>query len=128
MCTVTGAMSRQHDRNNVGAQRLRSLLTCALPHLAAQARIELTHAHVAIGDLAGARTLTGEIDELLTRRPGLGPLVHEAAGRVNPRRPIRAIPPHIAEPVRPLVLMANHLTFGMLGTSTGGKGAVRAWG
>jgi ATP/maltotriose-dependent transcriptional regulator MalT len=65
-------------RELVSAQRLRPLLTYALPHLAVQARIELTHAHVALGDLAGARTLMGEIDELLTRRPGLGTLVHDA--------------------------------------------------
>jgi LuxR family maltose regulon positive regulatory protein len=62
----------------VSAQRLRPLLTYALPYVAVQARLELTHAHVALGDLAGARTLMGEIDELLTRRPGLGTLVHEA--------------------------------------------------
>jgi LuxR family transcriptional regulator, maltose regulon positive regulatory protein len=65
-------------RELVSAQRLRPLLTYALPYLAVQARIELTHAHVALGDLAGARTLMGEIDELLTRCPGLGTLVHEA--------------------------------------------------
>jgi LuxR family maltose regulon positive regulatory protein len=62
----------------VSAQRLRPLLTYAIPHLAVQARTELTHAHVALGDLAGARTLMGEIDELLTRRPGRGTLAHEA--------------------------------------------------
>ena len=63
----------------IGAQRSRSLLTYAQPHLAVQARIELGRVHLALGDLAGARTLTGEIDELLGRRPGLGTLVGEAA-------------------------------------------------
>ena len=62
----------------VRAQRMRPLLTYAFPHIAVQARIELAHAHLALGDLAGARTLMGEIDGLLTRRPGLGTLVHEA--------------------------------------------------
>ncbi|MBO0816232.1 MAG: response regulator transcription factor, partial [Actinobacteria bacterium] len=62
----------------VSAQRLRPLLTYALPYLAVQARIELAHAHRALGDVAGARTLMGEIDELLTRRPGLGTLAAEA--------------------------------------------------
>jgi len=62
----------------VSAQRLRPLLSYALPHLAVQARIELTHAHLALGDLAGARTLVREIDELLTRRPGLGALADQA--------------------------------------------------
>ena len=62
----------------VNAQRLRHLLTYALPHLAVQARIELTRVHLALADLAGARTLMEEIDELLKRRPGLGTLVGEA--------------------------------------------------
>ena len=62
----------------VSAQRLRHLLTYALPHVAVQARIELTRVHLALADLAGARTLMGEIDELLKRRPGLGALAGEA--------------------------------------------------
>ena len=62
----------------VSAQRLRPLLTYAYPHYAVQARIELARVHLALGDLAGARTLMGEIDELLKRRPGLGILVGEA--------------------------------------------------
>jgi len=62
----------------VRAQRMRPLLTYAFPHIAVQARIELAHAHLALGDLAGARTLMTEIDEVLTRRPRLGALVQEA--------------------------------------------------
>ena len=62
----------------VSAQRLRSVLTSAEPHLAVQARIELTRVHLALADLAGARTLMQEIDEMLRRRPGLGTLVGEA--------------------------------------------------
>jgi LuxR family transcriptional regulator, maltose regulon positive regulatory protein len=60
------------------AQRLRHLLTYALPHWAVQARIELAHVHLTLGDLAGARTLMREVDDLLRRRPGLGTLVGEA--------------------------------------------------
>ena len=62
----------------VAAQRLRPLLTYATPHLAVQVRIELVRVHLALSDLAGARTLMGEIDEILRRRPGLGTLVAEA--------------------------------------------------
>ena len=62
----------------INAQRCRPVLTYAQPHLAVQARIELTRVHLALGDLAAARTLMGEIDELLRRRPGLGTLVGEA--------------------------------------------------
>jgi LuxR family maltose regulon positive regulatory protein len=61
----------------VNAQRLRHLLTYANPHLAVQARIALIHVHLALAEVAGARTLMGEIDEILRRRPGLGTLVGE---------------------------------------------------
>ena len=64
----------------VSAQRLRHLLTYAMPQLAVQARIELTRVHLALADIAGARTLMREIDELLRRRPGLGNLACEAQG------------------------------------------------
>ncbi len=62
----------------VSAQRLRSLLTYAYPHLAVQTRIELVRLHLTLADVAGARTLMREIDELLKRRPDLGTLVGEA--------------------------------------------------
>jgi LuxR family maltose regulon positive regulatory protein len=60
------------------AQRLRHLLTYALPQFAVQARLELARVHLALADTAGARTLMREVDDLLRRRPGLGTLVGEA--------------------------------------------------
>jgi LuxR family maltose regulon positive regulatory protein len=54
------------------------LLTHALPYLAVQARIELARVHLALADLAAARMLMREVDELLRRRSGLGTLVGEA--------------------------------------------------
>jgi LuxR family maltose regulon positive regulatory protein len=65
-------------RELVDAQRLRPLLTYAMPHIAVQARNELARVHLALADLAGARTLMREIEELLRRRPGLGTLVGQA--------------------------------------------------
>jgi LuxR family transcriptional regulator, maltose regulon positive regulatory protein len=65
-------------RELISAQRLRHLLTYALPYFAVQARIELARVHVALADLAGARTLMREVEELLRRRPDLGTLVDEA--------------------------------------------------
>lgn len=62
----------------VDAQRLRPLLTYALPYLAVQTRIELARVHLVLADQAGARTLMREIDDLLRRRPGLGTLAGEA--------------------------------------------------
>jgi LuxR family maltose regulon positive regulatory protein len=49
-----------------------------LPYVAVQVRIELTRSHLALADLAGARTLLREIDEILKRRPDLDTLVGEA--------------------------------------------------
>jgi DNA-binding CsgD family transcriptional regulator len=54
------------------------LIRYALPQLATQARIEMIRIHLALSDLAGARTLMQEVDELLRRRPGLGTLAGEA--------------------------------------------------
>ena len=65
-------------RELVTAQHLRPLLTYALPYLAVQARIELARVHLALADLAGARTLMREVDDLLRRRPGLGTLAADA--------------------------------------------------
>jgi LuxR family maltose regulon positive regulatory protein len=66
------------DRELARAQRLRHLLTYALPQFAVQARIELAHVHLALADLAGARTLMREIDDLFRHRPGLGTLTGQA--------------------------------------------------
>jgi LuxR family maltose regulon positive regulatory protein len=65
-------------RELVSAQRVRPLLTYALPYLAVQARIELARVHLALADQAGARTLMREVDDVLKRRPGLGTLAGEA--------------------------------------------------
>jgi LuxR family maltose regulon positive regulatory protein len=54
------------------AQRLRPDLTYALPHLAAQARLELARCYLALADFAAARTLLREVEDILRRRPGLG--------------------------------------------------------
>jgi LuxR family maltose regulon positive regulatory protein len=62
----------------VSVQELRPSLTYAAPHLAVQVRIELIRVHLALADLAGARELMREVDELLRRRPGMGTLVGEA--------------------------------------------------
>jgi LuxR family maltose regulon positive regulatory protein len=62
----------------VSAQPARPRLTYAIPHVAVQARIELTRVHLALADKAAAATLMREIDELLEQRPGLGTLAGEA--------------------------------------------------
>jgi LuxR family maltose regulon positive regulatory protein len=65
-------------RELISAQELRPLLTYALPYLAIQFRTELIRVHLGLSDLAGARILMGEVDELLQRRPKMGILVDQA--------------------------------------------------
>jgi len=84
VCAVAARVALHHGdiqtarQHLISAQRTRSLLTYAMPHMAVQARIELIRVHLALGDLAGARTLMQEVNELLRHRPGLGGLVGEA--------------------------------------------------
>jgi LuxR family maltose regulon positive regulatory protein len=100
----------------VSAQRLRHLLTYAMPQLAVQARIELTRVHLALADVAGARTLMREIDELLRRRPGLGNLADEARllrTRLSEERGISTpgASSLTAAELRLLPLLTTHLSF-----------------
>ena len=60
------------------AQRLRPLLTHALPHLSVQTRLELARAYRALGDPSGSRVLLREVDDLLRRQPNLGTLATQA--------------------------------------------------
>jgi LuxR family maltose regulon positive regulatory protein len=105
--------ARQHL---VSAQRLRLLLTYAVPHLAVQARIELARVHLALADTAGAWTLMREVDELLRRRPGLGTLVSEA-GALRAQLSKQRSPASpgasalTAAELRLLPLLSTHLSF-----------------
>jgi LuxR family transcriptional regulator, maltose regulon positive regulatory protein len=100
----------------ISAQRLRRLLTYALPYFAVQARIELTRVHFALADPAGARTLMREVDELLRRRPGLGNLAdeaHELRARLSKERG-SSVPGASAltgAELRLLPLLCTHLSF-----------------
>ena len=84
VCAVAARVALHHGniqtarQHLISAQRTRSLLTYAMPHMAVQARIELIRVHLALGDLAGARTLMQEVNELFGHRPGLGNLAGEA--------------------------------------------------
>ncbi len=103
-------------RELVSAQHLRPLLTYALPYFAVQARIELARVHLAVADLAGARTLMREVDDLLQRRPGLGTLVGEAAAlRAQLSRERGSSVPGAsaltAAELRLLPLLSTHLSF-----------------
>ena len=103
-------------RELVSAQRLRSLLTYAQPHVAVQTRIELIRAHIALADIGGARTLMREVDDVLKLRPGLGVLVGEAGAlrarlaQVRGSAALEASTLTGAE-LRLLPLMSTHLSF-----------------
>ena len=99
----------------IGAQRLRHLLTYAMPRIATQTRIELARVYLALGDLAGAETLIQEIDELLLRRPDLSSLADEArmqAGVLQERCPSASGESALTyAELRLLPMLATHLTF-----------------
>ena len=102
-------------RELASAQRVRSLLTYALPHVAVQTRIELIRAHLALADTSGARTLMREVDEVLKLRPGLGILVGEAEALRARLAQVRgsAVPGAsalTAAELRLLPLMSTHLS------------------
>jgi LuxR family maltose regulon positive regulatory protein len=102
-------------RDLIKALRLRPLLTYAQPHWAVQLRIALIRVHLALDDLAGARTIMREIDEIFKRRPDLGTLAEEAeALRAQLSRQRSAASPGAsaltAAELRVLPLLATHLT------------------
>jgi LuxR family maltose regulon positive regulatory protein len=71
--------SRRRGGSSAALRSCGPRLTYALPHLAIQFRIELIRVHLGLSDLAGARTLMREVDELLQRRPKMGVLVDQAS-------------------------------------------------
>jgi LuxR family maltose regulon positive regulatory protein len=122
VCAARARVAAHHGdvaaarRQLAHAQRLRPALTYAIPHVAVQALVELTRVQLSLADIAGARTLMREIDELLARRPDLGTLVGEAqalrdrltAERVQPTPGASSL---TAAELRVLPLLATHLSF-----------------
>jgi LuxR family transcriptional regulator, maltose regulon positive regulatory protein len=111
-----GGVPTAARRELARAQRVRPMLTYAHPQLSGQARIELTRVHLALGDVAGAKALMHEIDELLERRPGLGTLVGEAqvlrtllAAELGPGAPGPSA--LTAAELRLLPMLSTHLSF-----------------
>ncbi len=101
------------------AQRLRPLLTRALPWVAIRARLDLAHAHLALADAPGARTLLAEVRDVLVRRPHMGALADEASAcqrQVDTMRGdmIGASTLTTAE-LRLLPLLTTHLSFREIG-------------
>ena len=102
------------------AQLARHLLTFALPHVSVQTLIGLARVHLALADIAAARTLMKEIDEILQRRPHLGALAGEAAelrARLAQQRGFSApgASALTAAELRLLPLLSTHLSFPEIG-------------
>jgi LuxR family maltose regulon positive regulatory protein len=109
----------QAEQDLARAQQLRPRATHALPYYAVQARLELTRAYLALTDLAAARRVLGEVDELLRWRPDLGTLPDQASQLRSQLDQLRAevigaVPLTTAE-LRVLPLLATHLTFSEIG-------------
>jgi LuxR family maltose regulon positive regulatory protein len=71
---------RQEDARTAlaRAHRLRPLLDHGLPWLTIQVGLELTRAHLALAEIAAARTIFSETERVLETRPDLGSLVEDA--------------------------------------------------
>jgi LuxR family maltose regulon positive regulatory protein len=109
----------QADQDLARAQQLRPQATRALPYYSVQARLELTRAYLALTDLAAARTVLSEVDELLRWRPDLGTLPEQASqlrSQVDQvRGQVIATAPLTTAELRLLPLLATHLTFREIG-------------
>jgi LuxR family maltose regulon positive regulatory protein len=109
----------QAEQDLARAQQLRPPATYVLPYYAAQARLELTRAYLALTEVSAAREVLREVDDLLRWRPDLGTLPHQASQlRVQLDRlgsdVIAAAPLTTAE-LRLLPLLATHLSFREMG-------------
>jgi LuxR family transcriptional regulator, maltose regulon positive regulatory protein len=60
------------------AHRLRPMLDHGVPWLTVQVGLELTRAHLALGDVGAARTILTETEAVLELRPNMGSLVEDA--------------------------------------------------
>ena len=89
--------------------------TYALPHVAVQARIELTRVYIALADLAGARTLMREVDCAAQAPARPGNPCGEAGGAPDRPSNERGKPPGspslTAAEFRLLPTLATHLSF-----------------
>ena len=98
------------------AQRIRPMLTYALPWYSVQCRLELATAHLDLADPRGAATLYHEADDILRRRPRLGTLAEQAEdvrGRLTevPQEASGWASTLTAAELRLLPLLTTHLSF-----------------
>jgi LuxR family transcriptional regulator, maltose regulon positive regulatory protein len=100
----------------VRAHRLRPVLDHGMPWMAVEVGLELTRAHLALGDASAARTILTETERVLELRTQLGTLVEEARELRNrvaaSSESAGAWPMSLtAAELRLLPYLATHLTF-----------------
>jgi LuxR family transcriptional regulator, maltose regulon positive regulatory protein len=101
------------------AAHLRPRLTAALPHRTVQTLLELARAHLALTDVAGARTLLREARYILRQRPHLGTLpaqVQRLQSRLDTLRETTASAATLTTAeLRIVPLLSTHLSFREMG-------------
>jgi len=109
----------QAEQDLARAQQLRPQATHALPYYAVQARLELTRAYLALTDVAAARRVLGEVEDLLRWRPDLGTLPEQAsqlhAQLDQVRGEVIGGAPLTTAELRVVPLLASHLSFREMG-------------
>ena len=109
----------QAEQDLARAQQLRPQATHALPYYAVQARLELIRAYLALTDVAGARTVLREVDDLLRWRPDLGTLRDQADQLRSQLDHLRGdaigTSPLTTAELRLLPLLATHHSFREIG-------------
>lgn len=81
---VAGARVALHHGAHVVAradiahvQRIRPMLTAAIPFLATRVRLDLAGVYLTLGEVAGARLMLSEASDVVAARPGVAPLLAE---------------------------------------------------
>jgi LuxR family transcriptional regulator, maltose regulon positive regulatory protein len=109
----------QAERDLARARQLRLRVTHAVPYYAVQARLELTRAYLALAEVAAARRVLREVDDLLRWRPDLGTLPHQASQLRSQLDHARGdgigMAPLTTAELRLLPLLATHLSFREIG-------------
>jgi LuxR family transcriptional regulator, maltose regulon positive regulatory protein len=97
------------------AQRLRPLMTHAMPWLSVRCLLELARAYVAMSDADGARAVLGQAEEILRKRPDIGPVASDIRAL---REQMRGLPVAFmgssgltATELRVLALLPFHLSY-----------------
>ena len=110
---------KEADRQLARAMRARPSCTFALPFLAVRVRLQLAKVYAAIADLATARHLVREVDDIMLHRPALGVLTDEVSGLreilTASAHATAGVPPLTPAELRLLPYLQTHLTFQQIG-------------